>query len=99
MRHCTSVVSRNNITKSAELGENVVGGGGPGERPRAGVVGGDEGGDPRHQILGAGEGATADLAAGEDREPALDLVQPGSIGRRVVKVEARPLGEPGPNLG
>ena len=53
---------RNDITNSRELSKDIVGSGGPGEGPRAGVVGGHEGGDASDQILGAGEGATADLA-------------------------------------
>jgi hypothetical protein len=90
---------RNDITNWRQLSEEIVGGGGPGEGPRADVVGGHKGGDPSDQLLGAGEGATADRAAGQDREPALDLVQPGGVGRRVVDLEALPLGEPGADLG
>src|SRR5262245_6209188 len=90
---------RNNVTKPAELGEDVGGGGRPGEGPRAGVVGGNEGADPGDQFLGAGKRTAPDLTAGQDREPALDLVEPRGVGRGVMGMEARPRREPSADLG
>ena len=36
--------------------------------------------------------AAADLALGQKREPALDLIQPGGVGGSEVEVIARPFG-------
>jgi hypothetical protein len=60
---------------------------GPLEGVSVAVVGGDEGVDliahlSRRRETGAGQGA-----AGEDREPHLDLVQPRGVGRGEVKMD------------
>ena len=48
-------------------------------------------------LLDAAMNAALDLFVGEQREPAFDLVQPGSAGRREVQVIARVAGQPGPD--
>ena len=65
------------------------------EWPRCGIVVGDEGGDGRLQFLDAAVNTAADLALGQKREPALDLIEPGGVGGSEVKVIARPFGKPG----
>ena len=52
---------------------------------------GDEGGDGRLQVLDAAVNAAPDLPLRQEGEPALDLVEPGCIGRRETQVIARPL--------
>ena len=44
------------------------------------------------EILGADEGSAADLALGDEAEPAFDLVEPGRVGRRKVDMKPRALG-------
>ena len=51
------------------------------------VVARDEGVDRRAQLGHRGEAGTLKRAAAEDREPDLDLVEPGSVGRGEVEVE------------
>ena len=59
---------------------------GPGERAGVVVVAGDEGVDVGLELIDALEGRTAQRFAAEDREPDLDLVQPGRMGRRVMEM-------------
>lgn len=47
------------------------------------------------QVGDRGTGTAADSALSDQAKPALDLVQPGGIGGRVVQVEARMAREPG----
>ena len=54
----------------------------------------DEGGDGRLQFLDAAVNTAADLALGQKREPALDLIEPGGVGGSEVEVIARPFGKP-----
>src|SRR5262249_42339086 len=61
----------------ADLGEDLVGGGGPDERLGAGVPVGDVVADLRDQDSHEGEGAAADGLSGDDPEPDLNLVEPG----------------------
>ena len=56
------------------------------EWPRCGIVVGDEGGDGRLQFLDAAVNTAADLALGQKREPALDLIEPGGVGGSEVEV-------------
>jgi hypothetical protein len=51
------------------------------------------------QLLDAGEAPPPDRPLGDEPEPSLHLVEPGGVGGGVVNVEARPLGQPGTNLG
>jgi len=53
--------------------------------------------DSRHQVGDAAERAAADGPLGDDVEPDLHLVEPGSIGRSVVHMEARAGGQPAPD--
>ena len=45
------------------------------------------------------EGAASNGALGDDVEPDLDLVEPGSVGRREMDVETRMFGQPHFDLG
>ena len=58
---------------------------GPGERIGAGIVAFDEGIDAISDLLGRGEAGALEGGAAEDREPDLDLVHPGGVGRREVE--------------
>ena len=51
------------------------------------------------QLFDPGEAAAPDRPLRDDPKPALHLIQPGGIGRRVVHVEARALRQPGLDLG
>ena len=46
------------------------------------------------QSAGAAAGPATDLLVGEPREPALDLIDPGAVGGREVKLEARVTQQP-----
>ena len=74
--------------------EDIFGGLGPAEGLGIGIAGVDIGGDGRLQLLGGAVSAALDLLLAEEREEALDLVDPGRGGRREVRVPAGPLGEP-----
>ena len=58
------------------------------------VVVDDKGSDCLLQLLDAAVNAAPDLSLGQEGEPALDLVEPGGVGRREMQVIARPFGEP-----
>lgn len=60
----------------ASLGEDWIGGGGPSEGFAVLVVAGDEVIDSGHQVLDQGEHPRRNGLAGDDRDAALDLVQP-----------------------
>ena len=60
----------------ADLGQDFLGGGGPGEGCWVGVPVGDVVADLSDEDLHAGEGAAADRLAGDDAEPGLDLARP-----------------------
>ena len=51
------------------------------------------------QCFDARETSTPDRSLGDDPKPALYLVKPGGLGRRVVDVEAWPLRQPGAEFG
>jgi hypothetical protein len=63
------------------------------------VVGHYELFDLNDQLFDAGEAAATDGTLRDDCEPALHLIQPGSVGGRVMHVETRPLRQPGLDLG
>jgi hypothetical protein len=65
----------------ADLGEDLVGGGGPDERFRIGVPVLDVGADAVDQGVDRGERAAADGLFGDDAEPGLDLVDPRGADR------------------
>src|SRR4028119_538678 len=79
-----SRINRSPLAELGDAGEDVVGGFGPGEGLRVGVGFGDVGEDRRLQLVGAGEGAAFEATAAEQREPALDKVEPGRRGRALV---------------
>ena len=59
-----------------DLLEDGIGGRCPLERQAAGIIGGDEVVDALHELPYASEGAAADGLAGNQREEALDLIEP-----------------------
>ena len=74
--------------------EDVVGSLGPAEGLGIGVAGIDIGADGRLQLFGRPVSAAFDLLFGQQREEALDLVDPGRGGRGEVGMPVRTLGEP-----
>jgi hypothetical protein len=70
-----------------DLGEDLVGGGGPGERVGVGVPVGDLVADLRDEGFDRGEGAAAGGLAGDDAERGLDLVDPRGADRGEVGVD------------
>jgi len=78
-----------------QLLEDRVGSGGPLEGPAVCVVCRDEVVDSLHELFDAGERAAADGLVGDQREEALDLVEPGAVGRDEVHVPARARRQPG----
>ena len=81
-----------------QLLEDRVSGGCPLERLAVGVVGGDELVDALHELLDAGERAAANGLVGDQRKKALDLGEPGAVGRDEVHVPARARCQPGLDL-
>jgi len=59
-----------------DLGEDLVGGGGPGEGLSVGVPVLDIVPDVGDEDVDRGDGAAADRLAGDDGEPGLDLIEP-----------------------
>ena len=76
--------SADNFTQSLDLGEDRIGGGGPHERLRREVVVLGVAFDAPDQVRHVLEGATADGLLRDQAEPALDLIEPGGVGRGVV---------------
>ena len=66
----------------------------PLERRGGWVVRFDEGIDGLAQLLDRGEAGAVERAAGEDREPDLDLVEPAGVGRGEVEVDTGMAGQP-----
>jgi len=64
------------VTKPFDGGQDVVGGFGPAKGLGVGIAGVDVGGDSGLQRGGRAVGAALDLLVGEQREEALDLVDP-----------------------
>ena len=60
---------------------------GPSEGRGIGVVAGDEVIDVLPELVDRGEGGSAERFAGEDGEPDLDLIEPGSPCRGEVEVD------------
>lgn len=54
--------------------------------------------DVLHELLDAGERAVADGLISDQRKEALDLIQPGPVGRDEVHMPAGPTGRPGLDL-
>jgi hypothetical protein len=85
----------NNFTEALEFGENGIGGGGPGERALVSVVMGDVTIDLADELADGAERTTPDGLVGDEREPALDLIEPARVGGGVMEAETRMAGEPG----
>ena len=62
---------------------------GPDEGNGAGIVAGDEGIDVVPELVDVGEAGAGERIALQDREPDLDLVEPGGVGRREVEPNVR----------
>lgn len=82
------------IGRSVDGSEDVVGGLGPFEWLGIGIVMTDEIHNVCAQGLDAAIDAAPDLLIGEEREEALDLIEPGRTGGREMDMPARPFGEP-----
>ncbi len=82
-----------------QLFEDRVGCGRPFEGLAVRVVGGDEVVDSLHELLDAGKRAAADRLVGDHGEEALDLIEPGAVGRDEMHVPARLRCQPGFDLG
>jgi len=87
----------NILTKSFNLFQYRIGGGGPYERAGVGIGVLDEMIDLADQVFHVSEGAPADGLLSDNIEPYLHLVQPGSIGRRKMNLKARMNGQPALN--
>ena len=81
-------------TEAFDGSEDVVGGLDPFEGLGIGVVMTDEVHDVGAQSLDAAIDAAPDLFVGDEREEALDLIEPGRTGRCEMDMPARPFGEP-----
>src|SRR5579859_862781 len=79
---------RSSLTKSGDASEDLVGGLDPQERLGRVVAGGQVEPNRVFELSDACVSATSKLLVGKHREPALDLIDPGAIGRREVDVEA-----------
>src|SRR6202011_5376239 len=86
--------NRGSQTKSANTIEDLVGSLHPHKGLGLLVVDGEVETNGVLQGAGAAMGAAAELLLGEGRKPAFDLVDPGTVGRRVVDLEARMSEEP-----
>jgi hypothetical protein len=73
--------SEGQLAGSGDRLEDGIGGFGPAEGLRRGVVAGDEGGDRLLQVLDAAVDTAANLSLREEREPAFELIEPGGVGR------------------
>ena len=86
--------SRCPSAKPLDGSEDVVSALGPRERLGCVIVVADELGDDGFQSCNTAVDAPLDLARGQEREEALDLVEPRGSGRRQVNMPVGPLGEP-----
>jgi len=72
---------------------------GPGERHGGGIVGFHEGIDVILGLLDVGEASARQGVALQDGEPDLDLVEPGTVGRREVETDIGMASQPAIVLG
>src|SRR5271156_5359197 len=89
----------NKFTKPLEFVEDRIGARGAHKGPLVGIVVSYVVVDLVHQFTHAAEGAAPDRLLSDEREPALDLVEPAGVGGSVMDVVARPAREPGFDLG
>src|ERR687888_659149 len=88
-RHSLVLCPVNNGTKSLELAKDRIGGGGPQEGASLTIIVLHELVDLGDELRHAGERAATDGALGDERKPALNLIEPGRIRRREVEMIAR----------
>ncbi len=91
MSLCDTKVSE---AETLDGGLDVVGGFGPAQWRWIGIDGVDIAEDGGFEVLGGSVNAAAQLLFGEEGEEALDLVEPGGRGRRVMDLPAGMAGEP-----
>src|SRR5512139_253114 len=89
----------NKLTQALKFGEDGVRSGRPDEGARVGIVVSDVGVDLLHEFADTAERSAPNRLLGDEREPALDLVEPAGVGRREVQVKTRMADEPGLHLG
>src|ERR1700746_725330 len=96
-RCCPQLVCRSadSCTKSFELGDDRISGRGPDERFAVDVVMGHKVVDMLDQFAYRAERATADGAVGDEREEALDQVEPRTVSWHEVQMPAGTCGQPG----
>jgi hypothetical protein len=82
----------------ADFGQDLVGGGGPGEWLGIGVPVCDVVADLVDEDLDRGEGAAADGLAGDDAKPGLDLVDPRGADGGEVEMDVQVVLEPGQDV-
>jgi hypothetical protein len=75
------------MTKSSHAGQDLVGGLRPHEGLRGGIAEPDVGKDRGLEGPRAPVGGALDLFVGEQGEPAFDEIEPGTTGRREMKME------------
>src|SRR5271168_2424337 len=83
----------------SNLPQDEICGGGPEERLGVAIVCGDVVEDGLAQMGHRMKAAAPDSLGGDFGEPALDLVQPGGVGRYKMQMEARIALEPAHNRG
>lgn len=81
--------------KAFKFAQDGVCRGGPHEGLAGFVVLGDEVIDLGDEVADAGKGAAANCLVGEQCEEALDLVEPGAVGRDEMEMPVRPARQPG----
>src|SRR3990172_8821323 len=89
-----AMCGQGSLCEAGDAGEDVIGALGPEERRGGGVVAVDEVMNGAFQLGRAAVDAAADLLVGQFREPTFDEIEPGAVGRREMRAEARTLGEP-----
>ena len=71
---------------------------GPGEWFGVLIISRDEGIDMGSQLCDRSKGGAGERLVGQDREPNLDLIEPGGARRREMKVDVGMAGEPAVGL-
>lgn len=82
-----------------QLFKDRIGGGSPLEGLAVRVVCRDEVINALHELFDTGERAAPNGLVSDQGKEALDLIEPGTVGRDEMHVPARPTGQPGLDLG
>ena len=82
------------VGKPRDAFENLIGGLGPDERFRIGMMRVNEFANRRLQLCDAAVHPSPELCVGQLGKPAFDQIQPRSVGRREMDMKAWPLREP-----